>query len=410
MEFVIFLILLPSIVVQVVVTSPISNELFKERKTIVERNKRDVVPSTGEKGRVGRRLYPGWSQRASFDSLSSLVPQTTSDSETLDKESATKEAFLDIIDDISRGIRCLNYHYKDILDGDSRHVFLPKELDSIQEIAALDRKLKYASTANRVSLLSSILSQYQPQTDSFKLLRSALDHLVRLDENLLRVQIAWLNENSVSESGRNGRLTADYLVHIERKKRLSTESYNRSLPLTSPWLQLPKKGRKNQYLDRILKEGSVQINVNTFSRDELTFADWTSVYYSCDLKKWLVSYTSLIISDSEQLPGNNLYTLKGLISVDIDITNTDFNQCDESDLNSQVTATITDAFPIHGTHKCDRTSSQVSCLSFTSSSFLDFYPKSRSNGYTTIIPLFFPFLLKGNEVRFYSRGSSHGNE
>lgn len=372
MEFVIFLILLPSVVVQVVVTSPVSNELFRERKTIVERNKRDVVPSSGEKGRVGRRLYPGWSQRASFDSLSSLVPQS-SDSETLDKESATKEAFLDIIDDISRGIRCLNYHYKDILDGDSRHVFLPKELDSIQEVAALDRKLKYASTANRVSLLSSILSQYQPQTDSFKLLRSALDHLVRLDENLLRVQIAWLNENSVRESGRNGRLTADYLVHIERKKRLSTESYNRSLPLTSPWLQLPKKGRKNQYLDRILKEGSVQINVNTFSRDELTFADWTSVYYSCDLKKWLVSYTSLIISDSEQLPGNNLYTLKGLISVDIDITNTDFNQCDESDLNSQVTATITDAFPIHGTHKCDRSSSQVSPSPPSLSSFSFFY-------------------------------------
>lgn len=351
----IFIILLPSVILQLV-TSSVLSEFFKGRKTIVERNKRDAVAS-GEKVRAGRRLYSGWSQRASFDSLSSLVP--TSDHETLDKETATKEAFLDIIDDISRGIRCLNYHYKDVLDGDSRHVFLPKELDSIQEAAAIDRKLKYASTANRIALLSSILSQYQPQTDSFKLLRSAVDHLVRLDENLFRVRIAWLNERSVVDNGRNGHLLADYLVHIERKKRLSTESYNHSLPLSSPWLQLPKKGHKNQYLDRILKEGSVQINVNTFSRDELTFSDWTSVYFSCDLKKWLVSYTSLIISDSEQLPGNNLYTLKGFVSVDIDISKTDFNQCEESDLNSQVTATITDAIPVHGTHKCDRASSQV---------------------------------------------------
>ena len=349
----IFLILVfPSIVAQVT-TSPVSSEFFKG--TLVKSNGREV---SGERGNVGRRLYSGWTQRSSFDSHSSLVP--TSDHEALDKESATKEALLDIVDDISRGIRCLNYHYKDVLDGDSRHVFLPKELDSIQEASATGRKIKYTTTANRISLLSSILSQYRPQTDSFKLLRSALDHLVRLDENLFRVRIAWLNEQSVPDSGRNGHLIADYFVHIDRKKRLSTESYNRSLPLSSPWLQLPKKGQKNQYLDRILKEGSVQINVNTFSRDELTFSDWTSVYFSCDLKKWLVSYTSLIISDSEQLPGNNLYTLKGFVSVDIDITNTDFNQCDETDLNSQVTATITDAISIHNTHKCDRTSSQVS--------------------------------------------------
>lgn len=343
-----------------VCSSPVSNELLRNGKVIVNRNKRDTSTS-GEKGRVGRRLYSGRTQRTSFDSHSPVV--STSDLETLDKESATKEAFLDIIDDISRGIRCLNYHYKDVLDGeDSRHVFLPKELDSVQEAASIDRKLKYSSSANRISLLSSILSQYQPKTDSFKLLRSALDHLVRLDDNLFRVRTAWLNDGSVAESGQNGHLLANYYVHLERKKRLSTESYNRSLPLSSPWLQLPKKERKNQYIDRLLREGSVQINVNTFSRDELTFSDWTSVYFSCNLKKWLVSYTSLIVSDSEQLPGNNLYTLKGFVSVDIDITSTDFNQCDESDLNSQVQATMTH-FPVYNTHKCDKVSSQVSSSS-----------------------------------------------
>lgn len=186
--------------------------------------------------------------------------------------------------------------------GDAHHVFLPEELDQIQE-EYLKRKSKFKSTGNRVSLLSSILSQYSPETDSFKLLRNALDHLVRLDSNLFRVRIAWLQTPASPPPASKGRILADYFVYLERKKRLSTESYNRSIPLDSPWLQLPKKGKKNQYLDMMLKEGSVQINVNTFSRDELNFSEWTPAYYSCQLKKWLISYTSLIVTDSELLPG-----------------------------------------------------------------------------------------------------------
>lgn len=324
---------------------------------------RVVVPSSGEfRSRIQipvnvNSRHPGWRKvRASSASdATTTSSRSTSDSDSLDfeKEKLKEEAFLDAIDDISRGTRCLPQysHQKDALVGDARHIFLPKELQSIEQIPASQWKLNHFATANRVALLASILSQYKPETDSFKLLRSAMDQLVRLDHNFFRVRMAWTRP---PEDNKKVRLLADYFVYLERKRRLSTESYNRSFSLQEPWLLLPKEGKKNQYLHRLLKEGSVHISLNTYSRDELNFAEWTPVYYSCELRKWLISYTALVVSDSEQIPGSNLYSLRGVISIDMDISQKDFDQCDDT------LEDLTEAVPMTGTHKCDRESSRVS--------------------------------------------------
>lgn len=288
------------------------------------------------------------------DATTTAWPRITSDSLDFNKEKVKEEAFLDAVDDISRGTRCMPHYnsQKDVLAGESRHLFLPKELQSIEEIPASQWKLRHFATANRVALLASILSHYKPETDSFKLLRSAMDQLVRLDHNFFRVRMAWTRDPG--QESKKVRLLADYFVYLERKRRLSTESYNRSFSLQEPWLQLPKEGKKNQYLHRLLREGSVHISLNTYSRDELNFAEWTPVYYSCELRKWLISYTALVVSDSEQIPGSNLYSLRGVVSIDMDISHNDFDQCDDT------LEDLTEAVPMMGTHKCDRESSRVS--------------------------------------------------
>lgn len=296
--------------------------------------------------------HPGWRKVRASSSDVGPGAETRESGLDFEKEKGKEEAFLDAIDDISRGTRCFpQYHnQKDILVGDSRHVFLPKELQSVEEVPASQWKLNHEPTANRVALLASILSQYKPETDSFKLLRSAIDQLVRLDHNFFRVRMAWTRH----PEDRKNRLLADYFVYLERKRRLSTESYNRSFSLEEPWLQLPKDGKKNQYLHRLLREGSVHISLNTYSRDELNFAEWTPVYYSCELRKWLISYSALVVSDNEQIPGSNLYSLRGVVSIDMDISQSDFDQCEDE------TEELTGAVPMTGTHKCDRESSRVS--------------------------------------------------
>lgn len=289
----------------------------------IHRSRRDSFPSSGRR-RHQRRGSP---------------PHTPI---TGNKEQ--QELFLDVIDEVTRGGRCRMK--------DPPNVFLPSAVTATQELVSSLWKMKSYDTANRVSLLASLLAQYQPSSDHYKMLRNALDQLVRMDKEFFRARIAWTK----SEKSSKDELMAEYFVHLERKRRLSTESYNKSLSLEEPWFKLPTSGRKNQYLHQLIKDRSVHISTSSFSREELSFSEWTPVYFSCELRKWLISFTSFIVSDSESLPGSNLYSLRGVISIDIDITETDFNQCDIplDELDGPVS--------LIGTHKCDRESSLVSVV------------------------------------------------
>ncbi|XP_045488890.1 probable G-protein coupled receptor CG31760 [Pieris rapae] len=64
---------------------------------------------------------------------------------------------------------------------------------------------------------------------------------------------------------------------------------------------------------------------------------WTYPYYSCSAKRWLLSYT---------VPVSTIRGLKGVVSLDIDISSLEVNQCeaDEYDDNQ--------IYSFHGTHKC----------------------------------------------------------
>uniref|UniRef100_T1J8C6 G-protein coupled receptors family 3 profile domain-containing protein n=1 Tax=Strigamia maritima TaxID=126957 RepID=T1J8C6_STRMM len=80
---------------------------------------------------------------------------------------------------------------------------------------------------------------------------------------------------------------------------------------------------------------------------------WSKPYYSCHVKKWLVSYTCALYHPVDGLIHRIKSNLAGLFVIDVDVSRLDVNQCDAllSDGNSQLTAFL-------GTHKCDINSSQ----------------------------------------------------
>ncbi|XP_048479925.1 probable G-protein coupled receptor CG31760 isoform X1 [Plutella xylostella] len=66
---------------------------------------------------------------------------------------------------------------------------------------------------------------------------------------------------------------------------------------------------------------------------------WTFPYYSCEAKRWLLSYT---------VPVPTVRDLKGVVNLDIDISNLEINQCEPDPL----TENDNQIYSFYGTHKC----------------------------------------------------------
>ncbi|XP_041982226.1 probable G-protein coupled receptor CG31760 [Aricia agestis] len=66
---------------------------------------------------------------------------------------------------------------------------------------------------------------------------------------------------------------------------------------------------------------------------------WTYPYYSCEAKRWLMSYT---------VPVSTVRGFKGVVSLDVDISSLEINQCEDySDEQND-----NQIYSFHGTHKC----------------------------------------------------------
>lgn len=74
---------------------------------------------------------------------------------------------------------------------------------------------------------------------------------------------------------------------------------------------------------------------------------WTYPYYSCIVKRWLISY-------SVAVPPTGRHAMKGFLSVDVDVSSLEVNQCDagkEPVISTEITA-------LRGTHKCHNDTSE----------------------------------------------------
>nr|XP_045608318.1 probable G-protein coupled receptor CG31760 isoform X1 [Procambarus clarkii]XP_045608319.1 probable G-protein coupled receptor CG31760 isoform X1 [Procambarus clarkii]XP_045608320.1 probable G-protein coupled receptor CG31760 isoform X1 [Procambarus clarkii]XP_045608321.1 probable G-protein coupled receptor CG31760 isoform X1 [Procambarus clarkii] len=88
---------------------------------------------------------------------------------------------------------------------------------------------------------------------------------------------------------------------------------------------------------------------------------WTYPYFHCRSKRWLLSYTVPITSSSmasSDRPAG--ISDVGLVSLDVDVTSLDINQCDPETSSSQQQTSQRDTQFVFflGTHKCHRNSSE----------------------------------------------------
>ncbi|KAF4522946.1 hypothetical protein B566_EDAN012641 [Ephemera danica] len=93
---------------------------------------------------------------------------------------------------------------------------------------------------------------------------------------------------------------------------------------------------------------------------EVTLGRWTTPYYACVVRRWLMSYTVVIQPQDAQ---QQRFGLTGLLSVDVDVSDLDVNQCPGSD-QAALAAFL-------GTHKCHEASSTMKFPYLTERTFCE---------------------------------------
>ena len=235
--------------------------------------------------------------------------------------------------------------------GQSRtHVLLSQssfETVGSETIASLTRPLinntQFETTWKGVEFLSRILSKYDPESDGYKMMRSAINELIQIDANIYRLRVGWISERLRA----NKQLSLRYFEIDSTNFKINEEVNKLVMLVDTSWI--PKS-----LIEPLLSRQSVAAGGGS---------EWSSVYYDCDLKLWFISYTALILTNSErnQINGGSDAdkTIRGIISADIDISGTDINQCESNqDFYDQSYDTL--VLTLWGTHKCHSETSQVS--------------------------------------------------
>lgn len=94
---------------------------------------------------------------------------------------------------------------------------------------------------------------------------------------------------------------------------------------------------------------------------------WTYPYYSCTVRKWLISYSVPILTAGQHgyvkmqflnyciYYHSNFSRLKRFLSLDVDVSTLEINQCE----NYEKPSSLNEITSFHGSHKCDNTTSKV---------------------------------------------------
>lgn len=223
-----------------------------------------------------------------------------------------------------------------------------------ETIAFLTKPFKnnsqFETTWRNVEFLSRILSKYNPESDSFKMLKSSVAELIQMDANIYRLRIAWIKDRGVESDQINS-----HYFEIDSKSLEITEEI-KLLTLNTFWI--PKS-----FADPLLSQRYIPG----------LGSEWSGVYYDCDLKLWFISYTALILTNSRhnsinEDKSNSDKSIRGIVSADIDISATDINQCETNQhFYDQTYDTV--VLTLSGTHKCHSETSQVSLLLYYFSYF-----------------------------------------
>ncbi|KAG8184190.1 hypothetical protein JTE90_010225 [Oedothorax gibbosus] len=164
----------------------------------------------------------------------------------------------------------------------------------------------FDTLVQKVDLVARVIEGTTPHDD--RMLQTVIEETVQSEPHSPSGRLVWLGNGTFHQPD----LFLSVRAQPERNTLLATRMHNAVLSDTLEWMT-----------------GSVPSSVG----------NWTSPYFQCEGRRWMVSYTKGVVSDKERL--------SGVLSVDVDVGEVDVNQCDRLLPSSPWQM---DAFL--GTHRC----------------------------------------------------------
>ncbi|XP_022242201.1 probable G-protein coupled receptor CG31760, partial [Limulus polyphemus] len=212
----------------------------------------------------------------------------------------------------------------------------------------------------KVDLVAKILEGYYPEKNE-GVLKTFVKEILRSGDVVFATRIVWTGNGTIWKPL--------YYIQIKRASSSSNsdvgteveERHNYSLEENRPWLDDESTTRPWLDDEPTTVQSVSETEDKVSEQSDHILGQWTEPYYTCNGRKWILSYTNLLYTTSKGGRSKKVSErLIGALSVDIDVTNMDINQCDSpwKPNNSSITYWQMNAFL--GTHKCHNKTSEVS--------------------------------------------------
>nr|XP_046918477.1 probable G-protein coupled receptor CG31760 [Dermatophagoides farinae] len=252
-----------------------------------------------------------------------------------------------------------------------------------------------------IDLLARILGDYEPFLDRFQLLNQTIMQTPLIESKISSLSIAW-NDESSSTSSSFDDIKLQFFQCNETMPTLNNNNNNSSSSRKKchvisvlESMQVISKWFSSKLLQK-LKEKRIFHHQNKNDSTE-----WSNLFYDCHHNRWFITYHSLILQaiyDNDDDDGGGIdnlttnktnandnydidykywFRVRGIISADIDVTDTDINQCGEEFIDETKTTTTTTTssaainepkewrttLNLYGTHKCHNENSECIFIS-----------------------------------------------
>lgn len=203
---------------------------------------------------------------------------------------------------------------------------------------------RFDSARQKADLLVRILRDLDDLSDT-SLVERMVQGLLASDGRISAARVL-LRETASSAPGRmrlvlTHRLVSPY-TPTEPTPQVVTTTPKASVVSSKPWY---------------IGESETSRNATRFQKHNISgsIGWWTFPYFQCKSRRWLLSYAVPLLTQTTSNRGRRT-TMRdvGMLSVDVDVTSLDINQCDRKSDKATPDSQIS---YFHGTHKCDRNSS-----------------------------------------------------
>lgn len=210
-------------------------------------------------------------------------------------------------------------------------------------------------TEKCADLLANVLGGYDPVRDNYRLLLETVRTTAIVESSIYRISIGWVIKESAKATAEKepSQILSRMRFHLctRRKTVKSSGKLPESVcdPVISeedpPMLNQGSESWLSDRLAKILTVGRYFMEMDADTTASKETSEWSNIFYDCEEKKWFIAYRALILEPLEEPPPEDIsalddgdvdidrgiktwYRVKGLISVHIDVSGTDINQCE----------------------------------------------------------------------------------